>query len=128
MATRRTQRVAEAIKRLISEIVHDELRDPRTKGFITITKTEVTPDLRLAKIYYSVLGDDKTKKSVANGLKSAKKFIRKRIADELKMRYVPEVVIKVDQSAEHRAQIDRILTKIRREEKDENNRQDRKDD
>ena len=113
---RRTERVAEAIRRLASELVHGQLRDPRILGVITITKVEVTPDLRLAKIYYSVLGDDKKKRLVSQGLESAKKFIRKRIGDELKLRYTPDVLLRFDERAEYSQRIDNIIDKIHKEE------------
>lgn len=122
----RPARVAEAIRRLVSEIIHNELKDPRVTGLITITKVEVTPDLRLAKIYYSVLGDDKKKKLVTQGLKSAKNFIRKRIGDELKLRYAPDISLLIDERFEYKERIDKILDKIHREEKDGQNRKNRK--
>jgi len=115
MATRRKDRVAEAIKRLISEIVQRELKDPRLSGFITITKVEVTADLRLAKIFYSVLGDEKTKKQIKGGLESARSYMRGRIADELKLRYAPEILLCVDKTFEYRDRIDEILGNIKKE-------------
>lgn len=118
--TRRTERVAEAIRRLASEIVHNELRDPRIKGFVTIIKAEVTADLRLAKIYYSVLGDDKKKKLVSDGLKSAKNFMRGHIADELKLRYAIDISFRIDESAERRERIDNILKEIKERENEKN--------
>jgi ribosome-binding factor A len=117
--TRRTERVAEAIRRVASEIFQSELKDPRMSGFITITKVEVTPDLRLAKIYYSVLGDTKKKSNVKAGLASAKSFIKMRIADEIKLRYAPDILMKIDESAEHTKRISDILDSIHREEKNE---------
>jgi len=113
--TRRNERVREAIRRLASEAVHSRLRDPRIKGFITITKVEVTADLRLANIYYSVLGDDKKKRLVAAGLKSAKSFIRGFITNELKLRYATNILFRIDESAERRQRIDTILNKLHEE-------------
>ena len=113
--SRRTERVAEAIRRISSEMIHSELRDPRIHGFITITKVEVTADLRYAKIFYSVLGDDKTKKSAAKGLQSAKNFMRMHIAQELKLRYAPDIVFKIDEKIEHSKRIDVILDQLQKE-------------
>ena len=70
----RPERMAEAIKRLVSELLQRGIKDPRVKR-VTVTKVEVTPDLRLAKIFYSVMGDAKEKKAVEAGLKSAKSYI-----------------------------------------------------
>ncbi len=121
--TRRSERVAEAIRRLVGEIVHSQLRDPRISGLATVTKVEITPDLRFAKIYYTAMCDDRKKALLARGLKSAKSYIRRRIADELKLRYAPDVLLKIDESIEHSKKIDRILDKIHREEHHESDRE-----
>ena len=126
--TRRRDRVAEAIRRLACEIFRGELRDPRVTELITVTKVEVTPDLRLAKIYYSILGDENKKKLVGRGLKSARRYIRKRIADELKLRYAPEVLLRFDEACERKERIDTILNKLHKEAKDEGDRKDSKGD
>jgi len=115
--TRRTDRIAEAVKRFMGELVQSQLKDPRLKEFITITKVEVTPDLRLAKIFYSVLGNDKAKKTVAHGLKSAKAYMRRQIADALELRYAPDIMFCPDKTFEYSDRIDKILGKIH-EEKD----------
>ena len=126
--TRRTYRVAEAIRRVTSEIVQRHLNDPRIKGFITVTKVEVTQDLRLARIYYSVLGDEKKKKLVTKGLKSAKNFIRKYIGDELKLRYAPDISLVIDKSFEYKERIDKVLKRIHKEVEDANDRKHNKSD
>lgn len=113
--TRRTDRIAEAIKRLTSEIIHSQLKDPRITGLVTVTKTEVTPDLKVAKVYYSLLGDERDKKLVAQGLKSARGFIRKHIADALKLRHVPDILFKTDKTFEYKERISKILDKIKEE-------------
>ncbi|UCD55556.1 MAG: 30S ribosome-binding factor RbfA [Candidatus Omnitrophota bacterium] len=126
--TRRTDRLAEAIRRLTSEIVQRHLKDPRIKGFITVTKVEVTGDLRLARIYYSVLGDEKKKKLVTEGLKSAKNFIRKYIGDELKLRYAPDILLVIDKSFEYKERIDKVLKKIHKEVENGDDRKHNKSD
>jgi len=120
--TRRTERVQEAVRRIAGEMMQKELKDPRIADFVTVTRVEVTPDLRLAKIYYTVLGDGKTKKQVARGLASAKPYMRKRIADALKLRYALELSLKPDERAERVERIDNILEKIREEKKNERGR------
>ncbi|MEE9499913.1 MAG: 30S ribosome-binding factor RbfA [Candidatus Omnitrophota bacterium] len=126
--TRRTHRVAEAIRRVTSEIVQRHLKDPRIKGFITVTKVEVTQDLRLARIYYSVLGDEKKKKLITEGLRSAKNFIRRRVGDELKLRYAPDISLVIDKSLEYKERIDKVLKKIHKEVEDGNDRKHNKSD
>ena len=114
--------VAEAIRRLAGEIFHNQLKDPRVSGLVTVTRVEITPDLRFAKIYYSAMCDDKKKELLRRGLRSAKNYIRRRIADELKLRYAPDVSLKIDESVEHSKRIDDILSKIKKEAPNENNR------
>lgn len=126
--TRRTERIAEAIRRITSGLIHTELRDPRITGLITITKVEVTPDLRLARVYYSVLGDGKKKKLVAKGLKSARNFVRRHIVDELKLCYAVDILFKVDETEEYKERIGKILDKIHEEGKHEGNRKNSKGD
>lgn len=110
----RPGRVANAIRREISNIIQEDLKDPRI-GFTTITKVEITADLRCAKIHYSVLGDEKTKKSTGIALKNAKGFIKNIIGDRLKLRFMPELTFKIDKSFEYQEKIDKILDKIHRE-------------
>lgn len=124
--SRRTERIAELIRRLVSETIQNKLRDPRIKGFITITRVEVTPDLRLAKVYYSVLGDENKKKKVAYGLKSAKSFMRGFIADELKLRYAPDIMFSFDSTLEHKERVSKILDQLHREAEDDGNTKNKK--
>lgn len=126
--TRRTEKIAEAIKRLTSRIIHEDLRDPRITGFVTITKVEVTPGLRLAKIYYSVFGDEKKKKLVRAGLKSARNFMRRYIVNELKLRYAVDIVFEIDESQEFKEKIDEILDQIHKEKGHEEDRRNTKSD
>lgn len=121
----RPQRVANAIRKEISNMLYEDLKDPRI-GFTTITKVEVTPDLRNAKVYYTVLGDQKKKKSTEVALNSAKGFIKSLIGDRLKLRFTPEIVFVADKSIEYQDKINRLLEKIRKE-KDNKGRATRKD-
>ena len=110
----RPERVANAIRREISNMLQEDLKDPRI-GFTTITKVEVTPDLRYAKVHYTVLGDERARKSTAVALKNAKGFIKGIIGDRLKLRFTPEIIFKIDKSFEYREKIDKILDKIHKE-------------
>jgi len=119
--TRRSERVAEAIRRLTSEIVRTKLHDSRIRESVTITKVEIAEDLRYAKIFYTAIGDEQRKMRVKWGLEGAKGFIKKQLAEDLGLRYAPDIVFKVDKSAEHSGRIDEILGKIHREAENENN-------
>lgn len=114
MSKQRAERVQEALRQEISRIVHDEIKDPRL-GFITITKVELTKDLRYAKVFFSVLGEMKDKTLALKGLNSAKGYIKGLVADRIKLRLVPEIAFKIDDSLEHTSQIYDILDKIRKE-------------
>ena len=107
----RYERVAEAIKKEVSIIVHDELRDPRL-GFVTITGVELTQDLRYAKIFFSVLGGDQDYKRTKEALDSALGFIRRLIAQRIRLRLAPEIVFKEDRSSEYSIKIQEVLDEI----------------
>ncbi|MDD3906332.1 MAG: 30S ribosome-binding factor RbfA [Candidatus Omnitrophica bacterium] len=114
MAKQRPERVQEALRQEISKIVQGEMKDPRI-GFITITKVDLTKDLRYAKVYFSVFGEDKDKKLALKGLNSAKGYVKGLIADRINLRFMPEIVFMVDESIEHTKHIYGILDKIRKE-------------
>lgn len=110
MANYRRGRINDEVQKELSIIVR-EIKDPRVSGaMVCITGTEVTPDLKYAKVYYSVLGGEK--KEVAKGLKAASGYIRKRIAQSLNLRVTPEFSFFLDESIEHGARIASILNTI----------------
>lgn len=108
----RPEKVANAIRKEMSTILREDLKDPRI-GFTTITKVEITPDLRNAKIYYSVLGNEKVKKGTEVALNNAKGYIRTLVGNRIKLRLVPEIAFLVDRTYEHQDRIDEILGQIR---------------
>lgn len=128
MSKPRPERVQEALRQEISKIVQNEIKDPRI-GFITITKVELTKDLRYAKVYFSVLGEMKNKDLALKGLNSAKGYIKNLVAERIKLRFVPEVIFKIDDSLEHTKEIYDLLDRIKKEKSDgdkRNNRSDKK--
>jgi ribosome-binding factor A len=108
----RRDRVSEAIKKEASLIIHDELNDPRL-GFVTITKVEVTEDLRYVKIFFSVLGKDQDYKKTQEALDSALGFIRRLIAQRINLRLAPEIIFKEDRSVEYSIKIEEVLNEIK---------------
>lgn len=112
----RTDKVAQAIKKEISGIIHDELNDPRL-GFITIMRADVTKDLRMVKVYFSVMGSQKQKDKAGEGLESAAGFIRKRLGGHLKLRFVPEIIFKLDESVEYSIDISEKIERLKNEPK-----------
>lgn len=108
----RQEKVGEAIKKEVSIIIHDELKDPRL-GFVTITGVEVTPDLRQAKISFSVLGKEEDYKKTKEALASALGFIRRLIAQRIRLRFAPEIIFKEDRSSEYSIRIQEVLEEIK---------------
>ena len=117
MAKYRQGRINDEVQKEMAQIVR-EIKDPRVSGkMICITAAQVTPDLKFAKIYYSVLGGDK--KEVAAGLKAASGFIRRQIAQRLNLRITPEFTFLLDESIEYGAHIASILNTIEFSDDDE---------
>ncbi|MDD5746806.1 MAG: 30S ribosome-binding factor RbfA [Candidatus Omnitrophica bacterium] len=112
--SQRKEKVAQRIKEEISDIIHNEIKDPRI-GFLTITRVELTPDLRFGKVYYSIMGTDQQKKDAELGLESAYKFIRRILGERLTIRYTPDISFRVDDSCEYNLHIAGIFDKIDQE-------------
>ncbi|MBJ6726747.1 ribosome-binding factor A [Geomesophilobacter sediminis] len=108
---KRSDKVAEAIHKIVSELMIRGLKDPRI-GFVTITGVKVTQDSRQATIYYSVVGSEQEKKDCAAGLSSARGFIRKEVGAALQIRFTPEIIFKYDTSVDYGHRIDSLLKEI----------------
>ncbi|MCD6079941.1 MAG: ribosome-binding factor A [Candidatus Omnitrophica bacterium 4484_49] len=119
----RTEKVAQQLKREISKILLTEVRDPRI-GFLTVTNVKVSPDLRIARVYYTILGDDKLIQSAQEGLESASGYIRKLVAHRMKIKFIPEIKFYFDQELTRRLKVDKILDEL----KDETSESDKKGD
>jgi ribosome-binding factor A len=126
MSRQRSERVQEALRQEISKIVQGEIKDPRI-GFITITKVELTQDLRYAKVYFSILGDAKDNSKALQGLNSAKGYIKNIVADRIKLRFVPEITFKVDESLQYTQEIYDLLNRIKKEKGGSDEGSDRSD-
>lgn len=114
----RPSRVANEIREVVSTIIQEELKDPRL-GFITITRAEITPDLRNAKIYFSCLGDERQKDSALEGLNSAAGYIRKSLGQKMRFKFAPELLFRLDDSTEYVIHLNEIFAKIRKEKKED---------
>ncbi len=108
----RQEKIAEAIRQEASVIIHNKISDPRL-GFVTITNVEITHDLRFAKIFYSVLGDDKAYKKTKEALNSSLGFVRKLIAQRLALRFAPEIAFYEDRSTEYSVRIEEVLNTLK---------------
>ncbi|MFD1066267.1 30S ribosome-binding factor RbfA [Oceanobacillus locisalsi] len=108
MAELRAHRVAEQMKKEMGDILSRKIKDPRV-GFVTVTDVEVTGDLQQAKIFISVLGDEKKKQETLLGLAKAKGFIRSEIGKRIRLRKTPELSFEFDEAIEQGNRIDAIL-------------------
>lgn len=120
MSSKRILQVSEQIREHIAMmLIRGELSDPRLKN-ITINSVRVSPDLQLAKVYYSVLGSDAERTAVDKGLQQASGFIRRSIGDALKMRYTPVISFFFDESIVRAARISELIETIKREDAEAN--------
>lgn len=115
--SKRPAKVQEALRREISLILHKEIKDPRL-GFTTITKVEITKDLKNAIVYYSVL-DKKDVMNTKHALMSSAGYIKGLIGDRIKMRVVPDIHFRLDESMEHTRRVFEILENIKKEKKED---------
>ncbi|GAA5415148.1 ribosome-binding factor A [Paraliobacillus ryukyuensis] len=108
MSHMRANRVAEQMKKELGDIISRKIKDPRV-GFVTITDVEVTGDLQQAKVFISVLGEDKQKQETLVGLAKAKGFIRSEIGSRIRLRKTPELFFEFDEAIEKGNRIEHIL-------------------
>ncbi|MGI8713746.1 MAG: 30S ribosome-binding factor RbfA [Solirubrobacteraceae bacterium] len=108
------RRVNEAMRAVLSEAIATDLKDPRV-GFVTVTGVKTSPDLRHARVYVSVLGDEPTREATMGGLRSAHGFLQWRLASELKLKHTPALTFGYDESVDHGMRITEILQADREE-------------
>jgi ribosome-binding factor A len=110
MATRRMERVSEAIREVVASAILFELKDPRVLG-VTVTRAEVTGDLRHAKVYVSLMGSEKQQQLTLRGLQSARGFLQGKVAERLQTRWTPVLQFVADQSVKKSIEISRLIDK-----------------
>lgn len=108
MEHKRADRVADLILKELAEVLLRRVKDPRLAD-ITLTAVRVSPDLRHARVFYSLLGDDKKKASAAAGLESARGFVKRELGKRLQLRRMPDIEFNFDGSLEYGSHIDRLL-------------------
>jgi ribosome-binding factor A len=118
MASRRQRQVGELLHEEISRIIQHEIKDPRL-GFVTVTGVDVSPDLRQARVYVTVLGDKVDIKNTLAGLTSGAGYFRHLLRQSLSLRHIPELNFKLDTSLEYGLHIDALLDTIKEEESSE---------
>lgn len=110
----RIDKINGEVMRELANIIRN-LKDTRIPLMTSVVKVSVTNDLRYAKAYISVMGDEETKKKAMEGLKSAAGFIRREIGKKIDLRYTPEFIFELDNSIEQGAHIEELLNKINKE-------------
>ncbi len=113
--TRRSDRVAEAVREEVATFLAESAKDPRIVGFVTVTGVEVTQDLRHAKVFVSVMGSESEKEATFQGLASTASHLRSRVGRALRLRVAPEFQFKEDDSVARAARIESLLAGIKSE-------------
>jgi ribosome-binding factor A len=109
--TPRTERVSEEFREVFAEEI-PKLKDPRV-GFVTVTGVHVTPDLRRAVVFYTVLGEEGERKATAAGLRSASGHLRQVLGHQVRLKFLPELVFEEDETMERAERVDELLRRIK---------------
>ena len=105
---KRSERVQELLLEEISKLIQHDLKDPRV-GFVTVTRIELSDNLKNAKVFVSIMGSDEQKENSIEGLNSAKGFIRSSLGKNLYLKHIPELHFKLDEAADHVEKITKII-------------------
>src|SRR5580704_5011362 len=111
MSSRRTAKVAEAVREQVATAILFGLKDPRVKN-VTVTRVEVSPDLRSAKVYVSIMGDEKMQRLTLRGLESARGFLQAKLAERVQIRYTPVLHFQLDQGVKRSIEASRLLREV----------------
>ena len=120
MASRRSLKAAEAVRVVVATSLLMETKDPRVQG-VTITKVEVTADMRQAKVYFTVLGGESKERNALRGLQSAAGFLQSKVARRIDTRYTPTLLFAVDRGVKNLMAVTKILEDERAEREAANN-------
>ncbi len=105
-------RINQEVQKELSMLISRELKDPRINPMTSIVNVEVAPDLKSAKVYISVLGDEESQKDTLKGLKSAAPFLRSQLARSINLRNTPELLFVADQSIEYGIKMSRLIDEV----------------
>lgn len=114
MASNRPDRIGEAIRDELSQLLAREVHDPGI-GFVTLTRVKVTPDLQLARVYYTLMGDEQARRETAKALTRAAPFLRHHISQRIRLRRAPALEFFYDESVAHQDRIEQILQELKAE-------------
>jgi ribosome-binding factor A len=111
MRSSRMRRVDEAMRAVLSGAIARDLKDPRV-GFVTVTGVQTSPDLRHARVFVSVLGDDAEREGSLDGLRSAHGYLQRRLASELTLKHTPSLTFAYDESVDRGMRISHLLDTV----------------
>jgi len=111
---RRTRKVSSLVKQTLGEIISKELNDP-SMGLVSVTDVEVSPDLRTARVYFTVIGGKKNTEKQINTVNHMGKFLRKKLAERVVLKYIPEIQLFYDETPKKAQKVEKILQRIRDE-------------
>jgi ribosome-binding factor A len=110
--TRRIERLNSVIQQEISQLLREQVNDPRLTSLISITKVSTSSDLRQTKVFISTFGDNVDKKEILQGFTAASGFLRRQLANRLQLRHMPELSFHFDDSIEHAAEVLKLIDEV----------------
>lgn len=110
--TRRSERTSKLIQREISELLERQVNDPRLSNLISVTQVSLSPDLKYAKVFVSVLGNEKNKRDMLAGFNTASGFLRRELASHLKLKYTPQLSFHYDDSIERGVRLLELMEQV----------------
>ena len=114
MANYRGGRINEEVKREVSNIIQNEIKDPRLTAMVSVTDVKVTRDLRYAKVFVSIFGkNDEEKNNTFVALKNASGYIRKEIGQRINLRYNPQIIFELDDSINYGIHIEELIQRVK---------------
>ena len=114
----RIARLQETFKEEIGEILQKGLKDPRV-GLVSVTSVDISPDLRHCKVFVSVLGEDDQRQATLEGLNSAKGFIRQELGNRVRLKFLPDITVKLDKSIDEGFKISELINKAKVSQRDD---------
>ena len=115
LAGKRAVRVGDQLLREIADLLLSSVRDPRVKG-VTLTGVDLSDDLKHAKVFYSLIGDEKEFERIQEGLDSARGFIKRELATRMELKYMPDIVFRRDLSLEEGNRMERLFESLKSDE------------
>ena len=117
-------RINSEVQRALSELIRMGVKDPRVSSLTSVTDVEVAPDLKTAKVFVSVLGDEKKQKDTLEGLKSAMPYLRSQLAKSINLRNTPELRFHLDTSIEYGMHMSALINQVKSKDKAEDSEED----